>query len=400
MKSLSTARTQLVVVAISLVMAMSPWFSTAAVLGQLKQRWDLGSTSASWLTIAVQIGFVVGAVASSVLQISDRTQPRHLILGGTFFAAAANTLVVVADSYGAALVLRAITGAALAGVYPPAMKLMSSWFAKSRGMALGVMIGALTLGSGLPHLLNAITTFNWQYLMVTISFITVAGGLMIIMVGRDGPHSARAAKFDAGLVGRVITNRGFRLASIGYFGHMWELYAMWAWIAAFYGDIFASNRQASLAAGASIGAGAIGSIHIGLVSDRTTRSRAAARSLRWSGLLALITGFLVDMPPILAVAAGLVWGYWVVADSAQFSTIVTETVEPSAVGTALTIQLAIGFSLTILTIFLVPLVRDSTNWATAFAMLAAGPVVGLIAMHRLERHPPPPATQQLTAEVD
>jgi len=387
MTSLSSAKSQLIVVAAGLVMAMSPWFSTAAILGQLIERWELTTASASWLTIAVQIGFVIGAVGSSVFQVSDRVQPRHLILVGTCVAAAANALVVVVDSYGPALLLRTITGAALAGVYPPAMKLMSSWYARSRGMALGVMIGALTLGSALPHLLNATTSFDWQSLMLALSAITVGGGLVVVIIGQDGPHTSSANGFDAGLVRRVLANRGFRLASIGYFGHMWELYAMWAWIAAFYRDVFSSSRNASLAAAAAIGAGAIGSLHVGLMSDRTTRAKAAARALRWSGAMALFTGFVVDLPPIVSIGAGLAWGYWVVADSAQFSTIVTETVEPQAVGTALTLQLAAGFSLTVFTIFVVPLVRDATSWGAAFAMLAVGPIVGLVAMNRLEAGP-------------
>ena len=373
-------RRELRILALALVLAMSTWFSTAAVLGQLTVEWRLGSAAKSWLIIVLQLGFVVGAAGSSVANLADRIPPRRLMLIGTTGAAIANAAIIPLDAYGPALGARFMTGVFLAAVYPPALKAMSSWYRAGRGHALGVMIGALTLGSALPHLINGIGELDWQVVIGATSLLTLVGGLFAERLGSDGPYATKAAPFDPAKLRSVIANREFRLASLGYFGHMWELYAMWAWIAAFYGDVFTNQRSASIAAFGTIGIGAFGSVYVGALSDRQQRSGAAELAMRWSALASLVTGFLVGAPPAFVLMVGLVWGFWVVADSAQFSTIVTEVVEPQSVGTALTLQLAIGFVLTVLTIFLVPVVRDASNWGFAFMMLAPGPIVGAFAM--------------------
>jgi len=376
---------QLRVLAVALVFAMAPWFSTAAVLGQLREAWDLDSAAAAWLTIAVQLGFVIGAVFSAVTNLADRFDPTRLIMIGAAGASLANLSIVVFDSFGWALVARLATGAFLAAVYPPALKAMSAWFREGRGFALGVMIGALTLGSALPHLINAIGGVDWKVTLIAVSVITAAGGLVAEGFCQEGPHAVGAAKFDPTQLRAIVSNRRFRLASVGYFGHMWELYAMWAWITAFFADVFVSSRAASLAGFAVIGVGAFGCVYAGLVSDRRSRTAAASQAMRWSGSAAIITGFLADLPAVLVLAVALVWGFWVVADSAQFSAIVTESVDPAYVGTALTVQLAAGFVLTVFTIFLVPVVRDAAGWGFAFLMLAPGPAVGALAMRALEQ---------------
>ncbi|MGB3737616.1 MAG: MFS transporter [Ilumatobacter sp.] len=380
-------RRELVALAVALVLAMSTWFSTAAVLGQLRSAWALTNTQASWLTIVVQIGFVVGAVVSSSTNLADRIPPLRLILIGASGAAVANASIVALDAFEGAVVARFMTGAFLALVYPPALKSISGWFIKGRGVALGVMIAALTIGSALPHLINALGGLAWQATLLAASALTITGGLIADRRCLPGPHTAPSAPFDPQQIGRIVRGRDFRLASAGYFGHMWELYAMWAWIAAFYGDVFSSSRVASLAAFAAIGSGAAGSMYAGLMSDRRSRPRAAGLAMKWSAALALTTGFVVDAPWPVPVAAGLVWGFWVVADSAQFSAIVTESCDPRYAGTALTMQLAAGFVLTVFTIFLVPVIRDAAGWGWAFALLVPGPVVGAWAMHRLERAP-------------
>ncbi|MFB0927357.1 MAG: MFS transporter [Acidimicrobiales bacterium] len=371
---------ELRLLAVALVLAMSTWFSTAAVLGQLTAAWDLGSTAKSWLIIALQIGFVVGAAGSSLANLADRIAPRRLMLIGTTGAAIANAAIIPLNAYGPALVARFMTGVFLAAVYPPALKAMSSWYRAGRGYALGVMIGALTLGSALPHLINGIGELDWQVVIGATSALTLVGGLLAERLGSEGPYATAAAPFDPAKLRSVVNNREFRLASLGYFGHMWELYAMWAWIAAFYGDVFINQRSASIAAFGTIGIGAFGCVYVGSLSDRQKRSTAAGLAMRWSALASMVTGFLVSAPPAFVLMVGLVWGFWVVADSAQFSTIVTEVVEPESVGTALTLQLALGFVLTVLTIFLVPVVRDASNWGFAFMLLAPGPIVGAFAM--------------------
>ena len=232
-------RRELSLLASALVLAMSPWFSTAAVLGQVRDAWSLSNTEASWLTIVVQIGFVLGAVVSSVTNLADRVNPRRLILLGSVGAAAANAIVVVGDSFGTAAVARLMTGAFLAGVYPPALKAMSAWYRQGRGFALGVMVGALTVGSALPHLVNAVGGVRWELTIIIVSVLTLSGGLIAELGCTDGPDGGAAAPtFDISHLRTIAANREFRLASAGYFGHMWELYAMWAWIASFYGDVF------------------------------------------------------------------------------------------------------------------------------------------------------------------
>ncbi len=369
--------------AVALVLAMSTWFSTAAVLGQLRIAWDLSNTQASWLTIVVQLGFVAGAVLSAATNIADRIAPLRLILIGALGAAGANAIVAFAGGFGTAVIARFVTGAFLAAVYPPALKSMSSWYRTGRGYALGVMIGALTIGSALPHLINGLGGLDWQVTLLFASGLTVVGGLIAVGACAAGPHSVGTATFDPSQLGVIVRIRAFRLASAGYFGHMWELYAMWAWMAAFYGDALGSTRQASFAAFAVIGVGAAGSVYAGLMSDRRSRSEAAALAMRWSASVAVVIGFLVDAPTPIVIGAGLVWGFWVVADSAQFSTIVTEVVDARYVGTALTVQLATGFVLTVFTIFLVPVIRDAHGWGWAFMLLAPGPMLGAWAMRAL-----------------
>ncbi len=371
--------------AVALVLAMATWFSTAAVLAELRVDWDLSDAEASWLTIAVQLGFVVGALVSAAANVADRIEPLRLVLLGSLGAAGANAAIVVADGLNGALALRVATGACLALVYPPALKSSAGWFREGRGFARGVLIGARAVGSALPHLLNALGGLSWRSTLLAASGLTVVGGLVADRACHSGPFAVAAAPFDPTAIRSIVRDRSFRLASAGYFGHMWELYAMWAWIAAFYGDVFASSRVASLAAFVAIATGAGGAIVAGRLSDRRTRPAAAGLALRWSAALSVVTGFVVDAPWPIPVVAGMVWGFWVIADSAQFSAIVSETCDQRYVGTALTVQLAIGFILTVFTIFLVPVVRDAAGWGWAFVMLSPGPVLGAWAMRRLDR---------------
>ncbi len=369
--------------ATALVLSMSTWFSTAAVLGQLREAWELSTRQASWLTIVVQLGFVAGAMISALTNLADRIAPLRLILLGSIGAAVANAVVAAAGGFAVGLAARFATGAFLAAVYPPALKAMTSWYRTGRGFALGVMIGALTIGSALPHLVNGIGGLDWRVTLLVASGLTAVGGVIADRSCSPGPYSAAAARFDPAQLREIVRNREFRLASAGYFGHMWELYAMWAWIAAFYTDALGSRRAASFAAFGVIAIGAAGSVYAGLMSDRRTRTEAAALAMRWSASVALVMGFLVEAPTPIVLGVGLMWGFWVVADSAQFSTIVTEVVDARYVGTALTVQLATGFVLTVFTIFLVPVIRDAHGWGWAFLILAPGPILGAWAMRAL-----------------
>jgi MFS family permease len=373
----------LALLAAALVLSMTTWFSATAVVPQLRTDWELGNTAAAWLTIAVQVGFVAGAVIGSALSIADVFPPRVVILVGSIGAAAANALLVAADGTAVAIAARVATGLFLAGVYPPALKLASTWFQRGRGTALGIVVGALTLGSATPHLVNGLGGLDWHVVVWVTSALTALGGIVVFLGVPEGPFSFPSARFDPAQVGLVLRNRGVRLASLGYFGHMWELYAMWAWFLVFFRATVAGGSSAAYAAFAVIGIGAVGCYAGGVLGDRIGRAESAAVMMACSGFLALTIGLLVDAPGWIVLLVGLVWGFTVVADSAQFSTLVTEHADQAYVGTALGLQMAVGFALTVVTIWLIPFLESEVGWRWAFAFLAPGPALGILAMLRL-----------------
>src|SRR5215217_5401104 len=248
----------LTLLAVALVLSMTTWFSASAVIPQLRGEWNLSDSAAAWLTIAVQLGFVCGALVSSLLNLPDVVSPRHVILGGSIGAAIVNGLLEVAGGASLGIPLRFATGFFLAGVYPPALKLMSTWFRKGRGIALGILVGALTVGSATPHLVNGLGGLDWSVVIYATSALTIAGGLVAGLAVKDGPFPFPRATFDPRQAERVFANRGVRLASFGYFGHMWELYAMWAWFLVFFSVVAASGKKKAYATGAVIGVGALG----------------------------------------------------------------------------------------------------------------------------------------------
>jgi MFS family permease len=376
----------------AVVLGMTTWFSASAVVPQLRAEWDLDSTGAAWLTIAVQLGFVAGAVTSSVFNLADVVSPRVVFLGGSIGAAAANAALALTDGPEGALPLRFVTGFCLAGVYPPALKLMATWFRQGRGTALGVIVGALTLGSAMPHLVNGLGGLDWQTVVYATSVLTIAGGLLAFFAVPEGPYPFPRAVFSPRQAGLVFHNRGVRLASLGYFGHMWELYAMWTWFLVFATDAIqnqgeAVGAKAAFATFAVIGIGAAGCWVGGLLGDRWGRTRTTAAMMAVSGTCALTIGLFFDGPLWALLAVGLVWGFTVVADSAQFSSVVTELGDQTYVGTAVALQLAVGFTLTIATIWLIPYLVDEVGWEWAFAFLAPGPALGVVAMLRLRASP-------------
>ena len=375
----------LALLAAALVLSMTTWFSATAVVPQLREEWGLGNTSSAWLTIAVQVGFVAGALLGSALSVADVFAPRLVILAGSLGAAGANAVLLGADGPEVGIAARVATGFFLAGVYPPALKLASTWFRRGRGTALGIVVGALTLGSALPHLVNGLGGLDWQAVVWVTSALTAVGGVVVYLGVQEGPYSFPAARFDPGQAGLALRNRGVRLASLGYFGHMWELYAMWAWFLVFFGDVAADGRAAAYATFVVIGIGAVGCWVGGVLGDRWGRPETTAAMMAVSAACALLIGVAAEGPTALVVGLGLVWGFAVVADSAQFSTLVTEYAEQAYVATALGLQMAVGFALTVPTIWLLPFLEDEVGWRWAFAFLAPGPALGILAMLRLRR---------------
>lgn len=377
------------VLAVAMLLGMTTWFSASAVVPQLRLAWGLDPGQAAGLTIGVQLGFVAGALVSAVASLADRYNPRHLMCYGAIGAAVVNIGLLLEPGITLAIALRVLTGFCLACVYPPAMKAMSTWFKRGRGTALGIMVGALTLGSALPNLVNGLGGADWRTVIIATSILSVLGGLTARFLGRDGPFTFPQARFDPGRACRAFAERPVLLASIGYFGHMWELYAMWAWFGAFFAHNMAVQRVAyangwgALAAFAVIGIGAVGCWWGGRAGDRIGRAQTTSLAMSVSAACALVIGWLPGNLWPLILAIGLVWGFFVVADSAQFSTAITELGDQRYIGSALTLQLAIGFVLTVPTIWLIPLIETQYGWGPAFALLAVGPILGTIAMQCL-----------------
>ncbi len=375
----------------ALVLGMSTWFSATAVVPQLTDAWSLSNTGRAWLTIAVILGFVVGAVFSAALNIADRVRPQLVMLVGGVGAGIANLGLIWAGGAEIGVVLRFVTGFFIAGIYPPSFKLISTWYRKGRGMALGVLAAGIVFGNSTPHLANGLGGIDWQSVIYATTVMSIGGGVVAFVV-RDGPFEFPRSVFDPRQVGLVFANRGVRLASIGYFGHMWELFAMAAWFLIFFGDHLVALGQPALPHAAFvtfvvIAMGAAGSWAGGFIADRWGRTNFTALMLTISGLCSLGIGLLFDGPTWPIVVVGLVWGFTVVADSAQFSAMVTEVGDQSYVGTALTMQIAIGFTISAATIWIIPLVEELTTWRWAFAVLALGPLLGIWAMLRLKRLP-------------
>ena len=384
----------LAVVSLAQFLGMTLWFSATAVTPLLIAEFDIAPNHAAWLTMAVQAGFVAGTLVSALSNVADVLNARVLMLIGSLVGACANAAVLVAPSGIAVIGLRFITGASLALVYPPAMKIAAGWFRDGRGFALGLLIGALTLGKAFPHLLSALFGAEWRAPMLLASGLAIIGGTLVMLIVRDGPFVAPTSPFDPHAIRNVLASRGARLATLGYLGHMWELYAMWTWVAVFASASFAASGVAaassagSIAAFVAIGSGAVGCAVAGFIGDRTGRARVAMWAMLCSAACAALTLVVYGRSPWLLYALIVVWGFSVVADSAQFSALVSEHAPRDHVGTALTLQTCVGFLLTIVTIELLPRVAAATSWQWASLLLVPGPVLGAWAMKRLSARRP------------
>jgi MFS family permease len=386
---------QLTLLSLAELFALSLWFSASAVLPALTREWDLGGSGAAGLTIAVQAGFIVGTLASALVNLPDVFSARRVMTVGIVLGAAANgALALWASSLGTGLALRFATGVCLAGAYPPAMKIMATWFREGRGLAIGILVGALTVGSAIPHLIPGLTELPWRGTLLTASALALVGAAVVQLFVVEGPHRFPAARFDVRMAAAIFGERGPRLACFGYLGHMWELYAMWAWIAAFLAASLEARGggryvglNASSAAFVVIALGAFGCWAGGVVSDRWGRTTLTMIAMALSGACALLIGFTFGGPPWLTLLVAIGWGITIIADSAQFSTAITELSAPAYVGTALTTQTCAGFALTMLSIWLIPPLVTRVGWRWAFAALAIGPALGIVAMGRLRALP-------------
>ena len=381
------------------VAAMAVWFSSAAVVALLRADPTVPVGAAGWLTSGVQAGFVVGTAASAALSLADRFDPRRLFRASALVAAASTAALAVLPPVGVVpVLLRFVTGACMAGVYPVGMRIAAGWARPGKGgrgdlgLLIGLLVAALTLGSASPHLVAAMPGVGWRTVYLASAGLAAAAGLGIGAAAL-GPSMGRAARVDLGRMAAAWQVRPVRLANLGYLGHMWELYAMWAWLGAFLQSSFrasgvaGADARAAAVAFAAVAVGALGAWGGGALGDRMGRTTVTTAAMGVSAACALGIGWMHGGPVWALVAVALVWGVAVIADSAQFSASVAELAPPDAVGTLLTAQTCAGFLLTLVSIQLVPVIVGVAGWPGAFGMLAAGPLLGCWAMQALRRDP-------------
>ncbi len=374
---------------------MSLWFASAAVLPDMAREAAISPDRQALLSSGVQAGFVLGALVSSIGGIADRYDPRRVFAISAILAALVNaTLLVLPLGGNLAILARFVTGALLAGVYPVGMKIVVGWGSRDRGFLVGLLVGALTLGNGLPYLASFLGGADWRATIIAVSLLAGAGGLIVLGVGL-GPHHARAPTFDPGAIRLAWTDRRIRAAYLGYFGHMWELFAFWAWIGAASAvsyraslDIASAESLGKLTAFLTIALGALASVAAGRAADRIGKANVAIIAMAVSGTAAVLTAATFGGPVWLTFGLVMIWGIAVIPDSAQFSALVADAAPPHLAGSLMTFQTAIGFALTILTVQMTPVLAQAIGWPLVLGALAIGPALGIVAMLPLRTRKP------------
>jgi MFS family permease len=377
----------LLVVSAAVLLAGSTWFSGTAAVPALRAAWGLGDGQAAWLTVAVQLGFITGTFAYAALNVADVWNARRVFAASALAGAACNAAFAWAsDGLGWALAFRYLTGVTLAGVYPVGMKIVASWFREGLGWRLGVLVGALGLGTASPYLVRAVGVGgDWRTLAGSASVAAVAAAVLVTAALADGPFLRGRARFDLTAAARVFREPSFRLVALGYFGHMWELYALWSLVLFFVAGRGWSASDSALVAFATVAAGAVGCVGGGWLSRRIGERRVALGALVASAACCALSGLAYALPAPLLVGFLVLWGSVAVADSPQFSALAARYCPPEYTATALTVQNGVGFAVTVASLQLLPLLATRLGWRWVFTVLAIGPALGGLAMARLRR---------------
>jgi MFS family permease len=363
----------------------SLWFVVNPVLPEIMG----GSTSSiGSITSLVQFGFISGTLVFALLSLADRFSSSKVFFFSSLLAALANLLIIWIRQVEAIFILRFATGFFLAGIYPVGMKIAADWFEKGLGKALGFLVGALVLGTAFPNLLKSqVFQFEWKAVLIFTSVFALLGGLLILIFVGEGPYKKQANQFHPSSILNDFKSPDFRAAAIGYFGHMWELYAFWSFVPAILLAYNTYHSTTSTIYGwtfAIIAIGSVGCVLGGYLSQKMGSARVAFYSLLISGLCCALSVFMFQLPATVFYILLLIWGTTVVADSPQFSTLVAERATPSNKGTSLTMVTCIGFALTIVSIQLINFLF--TNWGSdfpVFIILGIGPLMGLFSMRSL-----------------
>lgn len=385
------------VIVVSQFAGTSVWFAGNAILPALQSLYHFPEQMLGNITIAVQLGFITGTLLFALLTIADRFSPVKVFMLSALLAAAFNLLLLFTEGHvSSILTLRFFTGFFLAGVYPVGMKIAADWFAANLGKALGFLVGALVAGKAVPHLLKGLgDTSMWKEVIIYTSCMAAAGGLLVGLWVKNGPHRTQGKKLSFHNLSSLFQQKDFKAAAWGYFGHMWELYTFWAFVPimiGWYNLQHHTELNISLWSFIIIGAGALSCILGGYLSRSMGSAKIAFISLSGSGICCLFAPLFFVVSPPLFLTALLCWGCLVIADSPQFSALVSQTAESSRKGTALTLVTSIGFAITIISIeimsyvvtanaSMIPWLQDHKE--ISLLLLAPGPLFGLLSMRSL-----------------
>ncbi|MGE0589290.1 MAG: nitrate/nitrite transporter [Cyclobacteriaceae bacterium] len=365
----------------------SLWFAGNAVLPYIQTQFNLQQTALGDLTSAVQLGFITGTLLFAILAISDRFSPSKVFFACSLAGAVFNLAMLYAEDFSTMLLLRALTGFCLAGIYPVGMKISSDYFEKGLGRALGYLVGALVIGTSIPHLINYVSdSLDWQAVIISTSILAATGGVSVYLFVPDGPFRKTGAAIELSAFFKVFQNKPYRQAAFGYFGHMWELYTLWAFfpvVIQFYNSTNHTEIQTSLWSFICIAAGGIACVIGGLFSERVGSAKTAFVALFVSGACCLVSFYSFEFSPAVFIAFMMIWGMAVVTDSPQFSTLVAQKAPPEITGTALTIVNSIGFAITIVSLQVMNYLIVELDFRWVFVPFAIGPMIGLISFFRL-----------------